>query len=108
MGTHWMPAIAFSLTGGADRIETELTQPELAAIGYVTVLWAELEHALLARSIELAGSAQPPEEVFSASFKRRLRAWRVLIKANVSDEATRAKLLSLATKIGGIERSRHR
>jgi hypothetical protein len=103
-----MPAIVFSLTEEPDRIDTELTEPELAAIGYVTVLWAELEHDLLARSVELAGSDTPPEDVFSLSFKRRLRAWRALIKANIADDEERLKLLSLATKIGGIERSRHR
>jgi hypothetical protein len=103
-----MASIVFAPDAGPHRIDTELTQPELAAIGYVTVLWAELEHQLMARSVELAGTAKPPEEVVSLSFKKRLRAWRALIKANVSEEPKRSQLLSLATKIGGIERSRNR
>lgn len=103
-----MAAIVFSTDGEAHRIDTELTQQELAAIGYVTVLWAELEHQLLARSVELSGPGEPPADVVSLSFKKRLRAWRALIKSNVPEEPKRLQLLSLATRIGSIERSRNR
>jgi hypothetical protein len=103
-----MAAFVRSLKNDRHRIDTELTQPELASIGYVTVLWAQLEHILLYETVKLAGQAPPPQDTLSLSFKKRLRAWRALIKAKVNDEKQRARMLKTANSIGEIERSRHR
>jgi hypothetical protein len=103
-----MAAFVRSLKNDRHRIDTELTQPELAAIGYVTVLWAELEHILLYETVKLAGQAPPPQDALSLSFKKRLRAWRSLIKTNVNDKKRRTMMLKTANNIGEIERSRHR
>ena len=50
-----MAAIVRSPKNDRHRIDTELAQPELAAIGYLTVLWAELEHTSLHETAKLPG-----------------------------------------------------
>lgn len=40
------------------RIEAELEQQELAAIGYVTTQWAFLEHLILANTVELCSDTK--------------------------------------------------
>jgi hypothetical protein len=41
-----MGRIVLSLRAKRHRLDTELERDELAAIGYVAVLWAHLEHVL--------------------------------------------------------------
>jgi hypothetical protein len=106
-----MAVLAIAPNNGQHRIDTDLTLHELAVIGYVTVLWADLEHRLLLKTIELseqAGNDELPEDASSLSFKSRLRAYRALVKSTVKDEKKRAELLSLAMSIGSIERARNR
>lgn len=105
-----MGRIVLSTKGQRHRLDTELNHYELAAIGYVTVLWARLEHTVLAKTIALAEQSglSVPEDATSLSFKRRLRAYRTLINTAVNDNLERAKLLQLITNIGGVERSRNR
>src|SRR5258708_6830618 len=57
-------------------VHTDLSEGELYAIGYVTVQWAHLEHALLLATVKLAAARKrdPPSDTFSLSFERRLRA----------------------------------
>jgi hypothetical protein len=106
-----MATVVISLTNKNDhRISTELSQPELAAIGRVTVVWAELEHELLSSTLdwaEAAGVALPPD-TFSLSFKKRLRTARTLVKSTMNGGAEKDTLLALLTAVGGCERSRNR
>jgi hypothetical protein len=104
-------AVLVIAPNGKHRIDTALTLHELAVIGYVTVLWADLEHRLLLRMVELSeqsGHDELPEDAWSLSFKSRLRAYRSLVKSTVKDKKKRAQLLGLAMSIGSIERSRNR
>jgi hypothetical protein len=102
--------IVLSLKTQHHRFDTELERDELAAIGYVTVQWAQLENVLLSKTIQLAEEhAVPiPEDATALSVKRRLRAYRELVKSTINDNAECQKLLDLITKIGGVERSRNR
>jgi hypothetical protein len=88
----------------------ELTRYEVAAIGVITIQWAYLEHMLLLSTAELVnkGAIPMPFEATQISFRRRLDAWRTLIKTVVQDDWQPEKLLSLATKIGNVEKERHK
>ena len=83
---------------------------EQAAIGYVTVCWAQLEHLLLHVTVDIAEAAKVPvpEHATSLSFKKRLRALRTLIKETGGAAKRQQALLGLLTKIGNAERSRNR
>ncbi len=92
------------------RLGTEISMPEFAAIGYVTVSWAQLEHLLLQKTAELADKADVPipTDATATSFKKRIRALRKLAKEAITGPKTRQKFLNLLTKISGIQRARHR
>src|SRR5271166_1821299 len=78
-----MGRIVLSAEPGRHRLDTELERDELAAIGYVTVLWAHLEHVLLVKTMQLADhyGLQIPKDATALSVKKRLRAYRELIKS---------------------------
>jgi hypothetical protein len=105
-----MGQIVLAIRTGRHRLDTELERDELAAIGYVTVLWAHLEHVLLAKTIRLADEykKQVPTDTTALAVKKRLRAYREFIKSTMPDGDRRKTLLDLVTKIGSIERSRNR
>ena len=105
-----MSRIIISLVNDRHRYESELAEPEIYAIGYVTVAWAMLEHLLLASTIELTDKANIPlpDDALALSFKKRCRAWRAVIKATVENEKERTKLIRLANRIGNAERTRNR
>ena len=105
-----MPKFLISLIDDRHRFESDLTEAEIYAIGYMTVAWAILEHTILTITLDLADKANipPPEDATSLSFKKRLRAWRAIIRETVENEEARSKLIKLANRIGSIERSRHR
>ena len=105
-----MGRIVLSLRSERHRLDTELERDELAAIGDVAVLWAHLEHVLLTKTIQLADdfSVPIPEDATALAEKKRLRAYRELIKSTMSDGADRQNLLGLLTRIGAMERSRNR
>ena len=92
------------------RLGTEISMPEFAAIGYVTVSWAQLEHLLLQKTAELADKADIPipADATATSFKKRIRALRKLAKEVITGPKTRQKFLNLLTKISSIQRARHR
>lgn len=102
-------SIMFSLRGKACRMHPDLLEREIFAIGYVGVQWSFLEHLILLETTDLAYKAKEkfPDEAISLSFKRRLRCWRDLIKRKAPTKS-QERLLGLASRIGSIERSRHR
>lgn len=104
-----MATIIFSLIDEQHRLGTELSPKELAAIGYVTASWAQLEHLLLDTTIAVAETANValPEAATSLSFKKRLRALRELVREVIEPEAQN-RLLAVLSKVGSAERSRHR
>jgi hypothetical protein len=57
------------------RIEPDLEEKELAAIGYVVTQWSYLEHSILASTIELcsAKKTNPPMDAASPPSNRRPR-----------------------------------
>lgn len=105
-----MGRIVLSLLTKRHRLDTELERDELAAIGYVAVLWAHLEHVPLTKTIQLADDfgVPIPADATALSVKKRLRAYRELIKSTMSDGVDRRNLLDLVTRIGATERSRNR
>ena len=105
-----MSKIILSLKDDRHRVESELAEAEIYAIGYVTVAWAILEHNIFAATLGLTDRAniRLPEDATSLSFKKRLRAWRVVIRETAENEEERSRLIRLANRIGSIERSRHR
>lgn len=105
-----MAKIAFSLTGGRHQLLSDLTEPEIYAIGYVTVNWAILEHLMLGETMALADRAKipPPEDTTALSFKKRVRAWRSLIRKTVTPETTQKKMLNLVDRVSRIAVSRNR
>lgn len=104
-----MNNIIFSLVDDTHRLGTELSPEELAAIGYVTVSWAQLEHLILDTTRGTATSAglAVPEDSTALSLKKRLRALRKLVKEVVSEEVERARMIGLLDEIGSIEQSRN-
>ncbi len=105
-----MSTIIFLLKDKRHRLGTEISMPEFAAIGYVMVSWAQLEHLLLQKTAELADKVDVPipTDATAMSFKKRIRALRKLAKETITGPKTRQKFLKLLTKISDIERGRHR
>ena len=105
-----MSTIIFSPKNTRHRLGTEISMPEFAAIGYVTVSWAQLEHLLLQKTVELADKADVPipTDATATSFKKRIRALRKLAKEAITGPKTRQKFLNLLTKISSTQRARHR
>ena len=105
-----MSTIIFSTKNKRHRIGAELEMLEYAAIGFVTVSWAQLEHLILQRTVELAEKAGVPipEDATALSFKKRIRALRVLAKEVITGPKTQKKFLALLMKIGSAGRSRNR
>jgi hypothetical protein len=88
----------------------DLTQEEFYAIGVITVQWAFLESALYQRTAALAKRHRVPIplDATNASFTRRLRAFRALVRETIKREAMRKYYLTLAQRIGSAEGYRHR
>ena len=104
-----MPSVLISLDGKPHQVISDLDERELYAIGFVTVAWAILEHLLLAATAKVAHEAALPlpEDATSLAFKRRLRAFRALVRKAVTDEDNRNRLLGIATRISNCKRGRH-
>ncbi len=105
-----MASIMISLIDDRHRIETELSPRELSAIGFVTVSWAQLEHLMLQKTVELSDAAniEIPKDATALSFKKRIRALRALAKSALPDKDDLNKFLKILNRIGSIERSRNR
>src|SRR5262245_29822873 len=99
-----------SLVDNRHRVEPDLEEEELAAIGYVTAQWAHLEHGILASTLVLSyeNEAAPPKETTSRAFEKRLGAWRVTIERFVTDKKEKARLLKLVSKAANLSASRHK
>jgi hypothetical protein len=99
-----------SLVDNRHRIEPDLEEEELAAIGYVTAQWAHLEHGILASTLVLSyeNEAAPPKETTSLTFEKRLGAFRVTIERFVTDKKEKARLLKLVSKAANLSASRHK
>lgn len=91
------------------RLALELTDAELQTIGYVTVQWAFLEHALAMRIVEDAEKANVPlpRDATNLSFTRRLSAWRILVEETAANGPERSKTLKLIDQIANLEQYRH-
>jgi hypothetical protein len=88
----------------------ELSERELAAIGFVVTQWSTVEHGLLEATLELAERAQrdPPAEALALSFTTRLGAYRSLAQEIVTDAAELARLTRLIGRIANAEDRRHK
>ena len=104
-----MSKILLSLVDERHRFESDLAEAEIYAIGYVTVGWAILEHQVYFHTIDLAESTgiPIPTDAVSLSLKKRLRAWRVIIRETVTDQKEQDRLLKLASQITNIQRGRN-
>ncbi|MDH3232063.1 MAG: hypothetical protein OEQ29_00935 [Alphaproteobacteria bacterium] len=105
-----MPRILASLTGDPPQIAPELTNEEIAAIGYATVQWAYLEHGLFYRTLEAADAANVPlpRDATNSAFAKRLRAFRILIEKTEPDGSEKERTLKLVSKIANAEDKRHK
>jgi hypothetical protein len=101
---------SLSLVDNRHRVEPDLEEEELAAIGYVTTQWAHLEHVILAITLALsyANGAAPPAEATNLSFEKRLGAWRRTVEQFVTDKKEKARLLKLVSKAANLLASRHK
>jgi hypothetical protein len=101
--------VMFMQDGSPCRIEPDLEENELTALGYVTAQWGFLEHALFTETLNLAekGLVEPPLDASSTSFTKRLKAWRLLVEAVVTDTVEKKRLLKLASRIANAENKRH-
>jgi hypothetical protein len=106
------PIVRFSLSlvDNRHRLEPDLEEEELAAIGYVTAQWAHLEHEILASTLALSyeNGAAPPAEATNLSFEKRLGVWRKTIERFVTDKKEKARLLKLVSKAANLLASRHK
>jgi hypothetical protein len=95
--------------GSGHRIEPELEQKELAAIGYVTAQWAFLEHAIFASTCDIAdeNNVSVPADAENTVFAKRLTAWRQLIEKLVLDANRRTALLKIVSKAANLAVKRH-
>jgi hypothetical protein len=104
--------IRILLTPGKEtghRVEADLEEKELAAIGYVTTQWAMLEHLILASTIELCSDPESiPAAAASLAFKDRLRAWRQTIEKSAATAAEKSRLLKLVSNAANLEQRRHK
>jgi hypothetical protein len=102
-------AVDFSLDGQPPRLQPELTEKEVLALGYVTCQWAFLEHALFVDTLERAARLKSPipTDVKNTSFARRLRAWRSLTQGSRVRKVERERLSRLHNKIANLEKKRH-
>jgi hypothetical protein len=101
---------SLSLVDNRHRVEPDLEEEELAAIGYVTAQWAYLEHRILASTLALShqSGAAPPKDAANLSFERRLAAWRETIERFVTDKKEKTRLLKLVSKAANLSTSRHK
>ena len=91
------------------RLNSDLLESEIWAVGYVTVQWAMLENLIFAESLALAKKLgiTPPPEVFKLSFKVRNGAFRVLVKRACRRKKERERFLDLSQRASSLENSRH-
>ena len=100
-------AVDFPLDGKPPRLQSDLTEKEVLALGYVTCQWAFLEHALFVDTLERAARLKVPipTDVKNTSFARRLRAWRALTRGPRVRKVERERLSRLHNKIADLEKN---
>ncbi len=105
----FMPKILISYKDGRHRIEPDLIEAEIYAIGYVTAAWAILEHNIFLITSGLAEETgiPLPEDAKSGSFIRRLRTFRSVVLETLGKKQAQP-FMKIADSIGSMERSRHR
>jgi hypothetical protein len=84
-----------------NRFEFDMGEREMAAIGYATVHWAFMEEVLYTRTALLARRAkvQIPAAANDLSFSRRIRAFRLLVRATIKDQAVKERWNNLIARI---------
>ena len=98
-----------NLETGRRSIYTHLDQDELYAIGLITVQWGYLEHAILIRTIDLAHRKKMPvpKDAFNMAFKKRRRAYRILIETALKTKPIKEARLRVLSRIANLEQRRH-
>ena len=83
-----MRIIQQDVTTSTGRIEFELESIEYAAIGRVMTQWAYLEHCIFAITAAISSTAKIsiPKDAFNNSFKRRLKALRLLVEEHETED----------------------
>lgn len=104
-----MRTVLIDLKGKDHCIGFELTPNELSGIGEITVQWSYLEHVIYDYSVGISEvvEIEPPADVTSHSFTKRLRAWRLLIE-QYAPPLEKDRLLRIVSKIANLEQDRHR
>ena len=98
------------LITGEYGIHFDISEGELATIGYAVIQWAYLEHALHYRTFTMAkrNRIALPEDANNFSFSKRLRAFRQLVEQVIKRPKYKKELLELIDQIGSAEGNRHR
>ncbi len=104
-----MVSISEDLRTGRVILSPDLDEKELYAIGLVTAQWALLEDIILGHSRAICNSARvpPPEDCTHLSFRRRRKAWRLLIKEYIT-EPEQTRILKIAEDVATLEKDRHK
>lgn len=100
--------LVLSPRGEPNRIEPDLEEKEMAAIGFVTAQWSYLEHVILDNTLSLIPDGeQRPSDANNLSFSKRLNAWRLTIE-RYAQGSDKSRLLRLVSKAANLEAQRHK
>lgn len=104
-----MPRIQKDLRTGIGQIEFELDEAEYAAMGRVTAHWAYLEHGVYAVTAAIADAVggDLPGDALSLSFKRRMKALRLLVE-ECAPPGERERMIRLIDRIANAQQDRHK
>ena len=93
-----------------DTVDFDVSEPEYSAIGFTTVHWSFLEFALYYRTVIIAADAGVaiPDDAKSATFTRRLAAFRILVEEVAQPARARTRWLGLAGRITTVAGQRGR
>jgi len=91
-------------------MESDLTDNELTAIGKVVVAWSWLEQTLYEKTIMVCKENQKPipSDATNLSFKKRLRAFALLVERGLVKSPNCCYWRKLVSKIANAEQSRHK
>lgn len=104
-----MPLISKNLQTGRCSTEFDLDEREFYAIGRLCVQWAYLEHGIYWMTKEIARicDCPVPEDARSTSFKRRLRALRLMVE-EFATPPEKKRMMRIIGQIANVEQDRHK
>lgn len=104
-----MVSIRNDLRTGRVSLSPDLDDKELHTIGLVTAQWALLEDVILSHCQVICerAKAPPPADCTQLSFRRRRKAWQLLVKQHIA-EPEQTRLLKIAEDIATLEKDRHK